>query len=327
VRYRRLGRTGVRLSELGLGTLSFGGDTDEAEAGRMVRRCLDAGVNHFDCADIYQGGAAEEVLGRLVAGVRDDVLLATKVGFPTGPGVNERGASALHLRRAVEASLRRLGTDRVDLLYLHRFDQRTDLDLTLRALDDLVRAGKVLYLGVSNFAAWQAATALGRSALHGWAPIVATQPMYNLVKRQAEVEILPFAAAEDVAVLAYGPLAGGLLSGKYGRSPGSGEGRLSSDPMYRARYADEADYRAAADLAAIATEVGVHPATLAVAWVAARPGVTAPLVGARSLEQLEPSLAAAEVELERAVVDRITALTPAPPPATDRSEERRSTAG
>ncbi len=322
MKYRRLGGTGIRLSMLGLGTLPFGTDTPEPEARRMVERCLEIGINHFDCANIYGNGKAEEVLGRCLAGVRDDVVLATKVGFPTGRGLNDRGASASHIDQSVKASLRRLGTDRIDLLYLHRFDNRTDLEHTLRALDRLVGNGTVMHLGASNFAAWQVATALGLGALHNWAPLVAMQPMYNLVKRQAEVEILPLAQAADLAVLAYGPLAGGLLTGKYGEQRGQIDGRLTNDPMYQARYRDDADYRAATQLARIAREHGIHPATLAVAWCAGHPGITAPLVGGRSLEQLEPSLAAADFVVDAELRARLSALTPEPPPATDRSEDR-----
>jgi aryl-alcohol dehydrogenase-like predicted oxidoreductase len=325
MRYRRLGTTGVRVSELALGTMPFGDATGEAEAARMMRRCLDAGVNHFDCADVYSDGRAETMLGRLIAPVRDEVVLATKIGFPTGPGVNDLGASPSHLRTGVEASLRRLATDRIDLLYLHRFDARTGLDHTLRALDQLVAAGKVLHLGVSNFAAWQVATALGRCAMANWAPIAAIQPMYNLVKRQAEVELLPMAEASELAVLPYGPLAGGLLSGKYGTDPAEVEGRLTTDPMYRARYAGSGYFTAAAAMAGIAAEIGCHPATLAVAWVASHRAVTAPLLGARTLEQLEPSLAAADFVLEPEVRARLTALTATPPPATDRSEDEAPT--
>lgn len=322
MKYRRMGTTGVRLSILGLGTLSFGTETDEPEARRMVERCLDVGVNHFDCADVYGAGRAEEVLGRCVAGVRDDVVVATKVGFPVGPGVNDQGASALHLRNAVEASLGRLGTDRIDLLYLHRFDRRAGLDESLRALDHLVGAGKVLYIGVSNFAAWQVATALGRSALHGWSAVTAIQPMYNLVKRQAEVELLPLAESAGLAVLPYGPLAGGLLTGKYGDDPEAVEGRLTADPMYRARYRDRSVFTTAAAFADLADELAVHPATLAVAWCGSHPAVTAPLIGGRSVEQLEPSLAAAELEIDDDLRGRISSLTPEPPPATDRSEDQ-----
>jgi aryl-alcohol dehydrogenase-like predicted oxidoreductase len=320
MKYRTLGNTGVRVSQLGLGTMPFGDDTDEDEAGAIVAACLDVGINFFDCADVYAGGRAETILGRLIAPVRDDVVLATKVGFASGEGVNRRGTSAAHIRMSVDGSLARLGTDRIDVYYLHRFDQRTDLDHTLRTLDALVTAGKILHIGVSNFAAWQVATALGRSALHGWAPIVAIQPMYNLVKRQVEVELLPLAESADLAVFPYSPLAGGLLTGKYGTTPGSGEGRLVTNPMYRSRYRDEAAFEAAAGLTALAAEVGCHPATLAVAWVAGHPAVTAPLIGGRTLEQLRPSLAAIDFQLDDELRGRISALTPEPPPATDRSE-------
>jgi aryl-alcohol dehydrogenase-like predicted oxidoreductase len=322
VKYRRMGTTGVRLSIIGLGTLPFGTQTEEPEARRMVERCLEVGVNHFDCADVYGAGKAEEILGRCIADVRDDVVVATKVGFPVGPGVNDQGASALHLRNAVEASLGRLRTDRIDLLYLHRFDWRADLDDSLKALDRLVDAGKVLYIGVSNFAAWQVATALGRSALHGWSAVTAIQPMYNLVKRQAEVELLPLAESARLAVLPYGPLAGGLLTGKYGNDPEAVKGRLTADPMYRARYREQSAFTAAADFADLAAELAVHPATLAVAWCGSHPAVTAPLIGGRSLEQLEPSLAAAEFQIDDDLRHRISSLTLEPPPATDRSEEQ-----
>jgi len=322
VRYRRFGTTGVRVSALGLGTMLFGGATDEDEAAAIVGACLEAGVNHFDTANVYEQGRSEEVLGRLLAPVRDDVLIASKVGFPTGPGRNEAGASPTHIRASVQASLRRLGTDRLDVLYLHRFDHRADLDHTLRALDRLVAAGDVLYLGVSNFAAWQIADALGRAALHGWAPLTVFQPMYNLLKRQVEVELLPMAEARGLAVVPYSPLAGGLLSGKYGRSPGAGDGRLTADARYVARYRDPGGWAAAAELGAIAGELGHHPATLAVAWVASHPAVTAPLVAGRTLEQLRPSLAAADLDLDADVRARLSALTPTPPLATDRAEEQ-----
>ncbi len=321
MRYRRFGSTGVRLSPLGLGTLPFGSETPVDEARRMLDRCLDAGINHVDCADVYGGGRAEETLGELLEGRRDDVIVATKVGFPSGSGANERGTSALHLRQAVETSLRRLRTDRIDVLYLHRFDHRTDIDETFRALDRLVSSGKVLYLGVSNYAAWQVATALARCDRHGWAPISVIQPMYNLVKRQVEVELVPFAIDASIAVVPYGPLAGGLLSGKYGRTPGAVTGRLTDDEMYRKRYG-EADYLVASRLVEIADEVGQHPATLAVAWAAARPGITSPLIGAKSLAQLEPSLAALDLQLDDELMARLTSLVPDPPPATDRSEEQ-----
>lgn len=320
--HRFLGSTGIRVSVLGLGTMSFGGEADDATSATLFHAAREAGVNHFDCADVYNGGRSEEVLGRLVADCRDDVVLATKAYFPTGDGPNDRGASRYHLVRAVEGSLRRLGTDRIDLYYVHRFDERTALDETLRALDDLVRAGKVLHPALSNFAAWQVMKALGRCELHGWARPAALQPMYNLVKRQAEVELLPMAQAERLGVFPYSPLGGGLLAGKYGRTRRPDRGRLVENRMYGVRYGAPSNYDVAEQFTDLAAEAGVHPVTLAVAWVAAQPGVTAPLLGARSLEQLRPALAAAELELPEDLLARAGALVPAPPPATDRVEER-----
>lgn len=320
--YRFLGRTGVRVSKVVFGTMSFGGDADEATSGALFGRCRDAGINFFDCADVYQGGRSEEILGRLLRGCRDEVVLSTKAYFPSGEGPNDRGSSRYHLVRAVEGSLRRLGTDRIDLFFLHRFDDLTALEETLRAVELLVQQGKVLYPAVSNFAAWETARALGIAERHGWSPVVCAQPMYNLLKRQAEVEILPMAAGEGLGVLSYSPLAGGLLSGRYGRSRRPEKGRILDNLMYRTRYGDELNFEIAEAFTALAADLGHHPAALAVAWVASHPAVTAPILGARSLEQLEPCLAGASITLDAATRDRISRLSPEPPPATDRNEER-----
>ncbi len=323
MKLRPLGDTGVRLSALGLGALSFGTDINEADAALVIDHCLDAGVNHVDCADIYGGGRAESVLGQLLhsSARRDRLVVSTKVSFPTGRGANEGGSSRLHLTRAVDASLRRLQTDRIDLLYLHRFDTRAALDDQLRALDDLVQAGKIVYPAASNFAAWQVAKALGRCEQRGWARFAAIQPMYNLIKRQAEVELLPMAQSERLGVICYGPLAGGVLSGKYVGAEASG--RFVEDPMYLARYRGIDANRVAAGLVDLARQAGAHPATLAVAWAAAQPGVTSVLVGGRSLEQLAPSLAAGQTDFSDDLLAAVSALTPQPPPANDRNEERR----
>jgi aryl-alcohol dehydrogenase-like predicted oxidoreductase len=316
-----LGRTGVRIGALAFGTMSFGGDADEATSAALYSACRDAGVTFFDCADVYGRGRAERILGPLVAPHRDEVVLATKAYFPMADGPNDRGSSRYHLVRAVEGSLRRLGTDRVDVLFLHRFDDATPLEASLRALEDLVRSGKVLYPAVSNFAAWQTARALGHAERHGWQPLAAVQPMYNLVKRQAEVEILPMAQAEGLAVLPYSPLGGGLLTGKYGRARRPEAGRLVDNAMYATRYGAASDYETAEAFGALAEELGVHPVTLAVAWVARHPAVTAPLLGARDVEQLAPALAAADLVMDDALYARVAALSPTPPPATDRNEE------
>lgn len=320
--HRFLGTTGVRVSELAFGTMSFGGDADEATSKALYTACRDAGINTFDCADVYNSGEAERMLGRLMAGERDQIVLMTKAYFATGTGPNDRGASRYHLVRAVEASLRRLATDRIDVLFVHRFDEATDLEEVLRGIEHCVQRGLVLYPAFSNFAAWQVTKALGISARNGWAPAACIQPMYNLVKRQAEVELLPMAASEGLGVFPYSPLGGGLLSGKYGRGRRPDTGRLVDNAMYGVRYGGDAPYEIAEQFCDVATDLGVHPVSLAVRWVGTHPAVTAPLIGARSVEQLAPALASVDVAMSAELRERISALSPEPPPATDRNEER-----
>ncbi len=320
--YRTLGRTGVQVSRLCMGTMSFGGDADEESAAAMYRRARDLGINFFDCADVYAGGRSEEILGRLMAGERDELIIASKVHYPMGPGVNDRGLSRRHIMLAVEGSLRRLGTDRLDLYFLHGFDDKTPIEEPLRALDDLVHAGKILYPAVSNWAAWQIAKALGISAANGLARFACIQPMYNLVKRQAEVEILPLAQSEGLGVITYSPLASGLLTGKYSGGSRPERGRLLVNQVHIQRYADPSYRDVAERFVAHARARGVNPASLAVAWVMAHPAVTAPIIGARNVEQLEASLGALQIEMTPEWRAEIASLSPEPPPATDRSEEK-----
>lgn len=319
--YRFLGNTGVRVSQLCFGTMSFGGDADEATSAAMFQRCREAGINFFDCANTYAGGKSEEILGRQIADCRDEVVITTKVYFPMGDDVNARGATRRFMMRAVEESLRRLNTDRIEVYFIHHFDEFTPLEETLRTLDDLVRQGKILYPAASNFAAWQVAKALGVSALHDWARFEVLQPMYNLVKRQAEAEILPMAQSEKLAVIPYSPLGGGLLTGKYGRESRPDTGRLMTNSMYQRRYGDNWVYDVAEDFTAFAREHGYDPAALAVAWVGSHPGITAPIIGARNLEQLEGSLKSLEINMTPELRAQVSALSPAPAPATDRNEE------
>jgi len=320
--YRTLGRTGVQVSRLCFGTMSFGGIADEETSAAMFHRCREVGINFFDTANVYSDGRSEEILGRLIADCRDEIVLTSKVGFPTGEGVNEQGLSRRHMMLAVEASLRRLRTDRLDLYFLHRFEPPTPIEETLRALDDLVRQGKILYPAASNWAAWQIATALGVSACEGLARFACVQPMYNLVKRQAEVEILPLAQAEDLGVISYSPLGGGLLTGKYGTERRPESGRLVEREMYMRRYGDPAYYEIAERFSAHAQERGMHPATLAVAWVMSHPAITAPIIGARNVGQLEAALAALDVQMTPEWRAEISGLSIEPPPATDRTEEK-----
>lgn len=321
--YKILGGTGVKVSRLCFGVMSFGGDADEATSAAMFKRCREAGINFFDCANSYAGGRSEEILGRLIAGERNDLFITTKVASPMGKGINDRGLSRRHIVMQVEASLRRLQTDRVDLLFVHHFDPETPMEETLRALDQLVQQGKVLYLGVSNWAAWQIAKAHGIAARAGLARFECIQPMYNLTKRQAEVEILPFALSENVGVIPYSPLGGGLLSGKYTTTARPTGARLVQNQMYAKRYAEEFYYEIAERFTSHAQEKGVHPATLAVAWVMHHPAITAPIIGARNVAQLEASLDAVNVPMTPAWRAEIAALSYEPPPATDRTDERK----
>jgi len=325
--YRFLADTGVQISPLCLGTWQFGGEADEATSAAMFHRCREVGINVFDCADVYQDGRSEEILGRLIADCRDEVIITSKVYFPTGEDVNAVGASRRHIMAAVEASLKRLNTDYIDIYFIHRFDDRTCLEDTLRALDDLVTQGKILYTAASNFAAWQVAKALGISNREGWAPFKCIQPMYNLIKRQAEVELLPMAQAENLGVITYSPLGGGLLTGKYGINRRPESGRLVESKTYQMRYGADWMVEVAEKFTAFARERGFRPATLAMAWVSSHPAVTAPIIGARSLAQLEDSLKALEVEMTLALRAEIAALSPEPPPATDRNDERASVGG
>lgn len=320
--YKFLGRTGVKVSQLCFGTMSFGDEADENMSAQLYRRCRDAGINFFDCANMYSTGRAEEILGRLISGHRSEVVLTSKAYFPIGKDPNSRGSSRYHLFNSVEDSLRRLKTDRIDIFFLHRFDDYTALEETLRALDDLISMGKILYPAASNFAAWQIMKCLGVSDLHGWARFAVVQPMYNLVKRMAEVEILPMAESEDLAVTTYSPLGGGLLTGKYARGARPESGRLVRSLRYSTRYGEKWMHRTAEDLATLAAEIGVHPASLAIAWVAANPAVTAPIIGARNLDHFEIALKSLEIEMTDDLYARVSALSPTPPPATDRNEER-----
>jgi aryl-alcohol dehydrogenase-like predicted oxidoreductase len=316
---RTLGRTGVQVSQLCFGTMSFGGDADEKESARMYRAVRDAGINFFDTADQYSKGRSEEILGGLIRGERDQLVIATKCFNPTGEDVNARGSSRRHVSRAVEASLKRLGTDRVELLYLHHYDARTPLEEQMRALEDLVRAGKVLYPAVSNYAAWQTQAALGIQEHAGWARLQAIQPMYSLVKRQAEVELLPMAQASGLSVFPYSPAGGGLLSGKYTQK--GAQGRLATNKMYEARYGEPWLHETAARFSGFCKERNLHPMSAAVAWVATHPAVTAPIIGARNLEQLQASLDSVKIDMTAELRTQITALSRAPAVATDRSEE------
>jgi len=321
MRYTRLGNTGIEVSTLCFGTMTFGRESDRDVARQVFDRTVEAGINFFDCANVYAGGESERLLGEFVGERRDDFVLTSKCGFGFGErSRNRAGLSRRNIHEAVEGSLRRMGTDYLDVYFAHCFDGNVPLEEFLRAMDDLVSAGKVRHFGVSNWAAWQIAKGLGVSDGRGWNKIAVIQPMYNLVKRQAEVEILPLAVAENLGVINYSPLGGGLLTGKHTFTERPENSRMRDNEMYQRRYGQSWMFETAAALKALAAERGVSPVTLAVAWAERHPGITAPIIGARNLEQLEPALAAGELEMDDALYAELSALSPAPPPAHDRTE-------
>lgn len=322
MKYKTLGRTGLQVSELCFGTMSFGGDANEAESIRMYKACRDQGINFFDCADAYSKGAAEEILGRLIKGTRNDLVITSKCFNNITGDINGGGGNRRHIMQAVEASLKRLHTDRLDILFMHRFDKIVPLEETLRALENLVQDGKVVYLGASNYSAWQVAKALGISDKHNWSRFDVIQPMYSLVKRQVESEILPLAHAEGLGVIAYSPVGGGLLSGKYSRETRPTVGRIMQNQEYSKRYSEDWVYDVAEAFTAFAKMRGVHPVSLAVAWAASHHDITCPIIGARNLEQLQPSLESVTIDMTPALRAEISALSRTPPPATDRLEEQ-----
>lgn len=318
--YRQLGRSGLKISALTMGTMTFGGqgvfgnvgNTDTDEARRQVDLCLEAGVNLIDTADVYSAGRSEEIVGAAIAGRRDDVLLATKVRMPMGEGANDAGLSRHHIIAGCEASLRRLGTDHIDLYQVHEWDGVTPLEETLEALTSLVAAGKVRYIGASNYTAWQLMKALGTSDRLGLQRFVSQQIYYSLQAREAEYELVPAAIDQGLGVLVWSPLAGGLLSGKYRRGQPAPEGsRQLTDWDEPPVYDEDKLYDTVDALVGIADARGVSAARIALAYTLGKPGVTSLVIGARTSEQLADNLAAADLVLdddERSRLDKVSAL-------------------
>jgi aryl-alcohol dehydrogenase-like predicted oxidoreductase len=318
--YRQLGKSGLRISMLTMGTMTFGGrgnfakvgSTEVTEARRQVDMCLDAGVNLIDTADVYSGGLSEEIVGEILQGRRDDVLLATKVRMAMGSGPNDAGLSRQHVITGCEASLRRLGTDHIDLYQVHEWDGQTPLEETLSALDLLVQQGKVRYVGASNYAAWQLMKALGTAERLGLPRFVSQQVYYSLQARDVEYELIPLTIDQGLGVLVWSPLAGGLLSGKYRRDHEAPAGaRQLTDWNEPPVYDQDKLYDTVEVLVRIAADHGVSAAQVALAWALGRPGITSLVIGARTSEQLADNLAAAELTLndtERAELDKASAM-------------------
>ena len=313
--YRTLGGTGTIVSALCLGTMTFGNESTEDVAHAQLDRFLEAGGTFVDTADVYSRGVSEEIIGRWFAarpGARDRVVLATKGRFPMGDSPNDAGLTRTHLSRALDASLRRLGTDTIDLYQAHAWDPLTPIEETLGFFDDAVRAGKIRYAGVSNFVGWQLQKAALLSRFHGLAPIVTLQPQYNLLVRDIEFELVDVCRNEDIGILPWSPLAGGWLSGKYRRdTPPTGATRLGEDPergmeAYGPRNARERTWQVVDAVREIAEARGVSMARVALAWVADRPAVTSVILGARTVEQLDDNLGAAGLHLDEAETARLT---------------------
>jgi len=323
--FRQLGRCGLRVPALAFGTATFGGgsefyrawgSTDVAEAKRLIAMCLDAGVSFFDTANSYSFGRAEEILGAAIAGRRNELLLATKATFPIGSGPNDAGSSRHFLMGACEDSLRRLGTDHIDLYYMHGFDQHTPVEETLRALDDLVASGKVRYVACSNFSGWHLMKSLAIADRYGWSPYVAHQVYYSLVARDCEWELMPLAIDQSIGTVVWSPLAGGALSGKLRRGqPVPENTRMSQLGLERAGDLDVM-YDIIDALEQISVETGHSVAQVALNWVLHRPTVAAVVIGARTEDQLRANLGVIEWRLDAehvARLDRVSERRPAYP--------------
>ena len=303
---------GTPASRLAFGTMQFGGRADASESRAMFDACIEAGITHFDTAHLYTDGASETLLGSFLGDRRESLIIATKAAYHGGAGRANILASA-------ETSRQRMKIDTLDVLYIHRFDPETPLTESFSALAELKSQGVIRHIGLSNFAAWQVVKAAHVAAGFGL-EIAIIQPMYNLVKRQAEVEILPMADDLGINVAPYSPLGGGLLTGKYAHG---GTGRLSEVEHYARRYGKDAMHNTAAELSELARDLDTDPATLAVAWAASHPTGPTPIISARSAEQLAPSLAALDYQMTPQIYAAITALSATPPPATDRLEEQK----
>ena len=308
MQYRYLGGSGLKVSALGLGTNAFGKRADETASQAVIHLALDRGVNFIDTANIYAATESERIIGLALQGRRHEAVLATKAGLPCGPGIHDRGSSRHHLMRELESSLRRLRTDYVDLYQIHTFDPHTPLEETLRTLDDMVRSGKVRYIGASNYAAWELMKALGTSERLGLNRYVSTQTSYSLADRTSEAELVPLCLDQGVGIIPYFPLAGGILTGKYAGASAPDGSRADKDPGF-ARFLTGERIALGERVAALAAQAGCTPAVLSLVWLMQRPAVATVIVGATSAEQLEANLASAELAPDAATLRELDAIS------------------
>jgi aryl-alcohol dehydrogenase-like predicted oxidoreductase len=308
--YKNLGKCGLKVSRIGLGTNNFGGQVNEENSIKIVRKAIDLGINLIDTADMYTNGKSEEMIGKALQGYREDVILATKVGFNMGKGPNQTGLSRKHILWQVRHSLKSLQVDYIDIYYLHRFDPDTPLGETLKTLNDLVREGRVRYIACSNFAAWQIAKAHEICEDLGLEKFVAAQPPYNLLQREIETELLPYCQHEGLGVLTYTPLMGGLLSGKYAKeaSPPAGS-RAEYNPVYWERINKEMNFKILQQIESTAGDAGISLRQLAIAWILKNPVITAPVLGASKTEQVEENCGIIDIHISDEVYKKLNETT------------------
>ena len=308
--YRNLGKSGLKVSRICLGTNNFGGQISEEASIKIVNSALDCGINVVDTANVYTGGKSEEIIGNAVKGRRDEVIIATKVGFGTGEVPNQAGLSRKHILSQVEHSLNRLQTDFIDIYYLHRFDPETPLEETLRTFDGLVRSGKVRYVACSNFSAWQIAKAHEICETHDLEKLIAVQPPYNLLQRDIEKDIIPYCQQEGLGILTYTPLMGGFLTGKYSKDahPPTGS-RFEHNPRLWERANKESNFAVLEQVESVANDVGISILKLAISWILKNPAITAPIVGASSAEQIEENCKTNEINLNDETYQKLNELT------------------
>ena len=319
--YVRFGSTGLKVSRICLGCMSYGQPTDhwkwaleEEQSRPFIKRALELGINFFDTADVYSNGHSEEVVGRALRdfAARDEVVIATKVHGVMGPGPNDSGLSRKHILSSIDASLKRLGTDYVDLYQIHRWDYGTPIEETLEALNDVVRSGKARYIGASSMFAWQFTRALYTSDLHGWARFVSMQPHFNLIYREEEREMLPLCQDQKIAVIPWSPLARGLLTGKRVKDGGETE-RARTDAFAKRLYTRDGDFQIADRVTELALEHGVSNAQIALAWILSKPVITAPIIGATKPHHLEDAAASLSIRLSEEEIHRLEELYQAHP--------------
>lgn len=313
--YVPLGKSGLKVSEICLGTMTFGNEADKEVSFKIMDYAYDIGINFFDTAHNYNKGETEKIVGEWINSKRKDIILASKVFFPSQQGINNEGLSKKNIMQSVEESLRRLKTEYLDILYLHHWDEYTSIEYSLEAVHTLIMQGKVLYMGISNFSAWQIMKAIAVAREYHFTPVVCIQPMYSLIKRQVEVEILPLAKQENLAVVPYNVLGAGMLTGKYLKGE---KGRLIENKMYQQRYSNPMYEEITRKFVQYAEGKGYSPAVLSASWVKSNPAVTSILLGARTLEQFKEVIQCVDLKLSLEQWEEISKLSYQPPLPTDR---------